>query len=195
MAPADDAVARNADFGIVARNEPHRQRLAVDRDDPFAALPANGGGDIRRRRPRAAAAKRASPRSARAGRRARRRGARRARSPSGLGRDARRRRVADEVGRRLAFDEVRPPQRADQEIAVGRHARDERRLERAHKPGPRLLAVGAEGDDLGEQGIVEGRDRRAALDAAVDAHALAFGARQATIRPVDGRKSAAGSSA
>src|SRR5208337_4010702 len=41
---AYDALARKAHLGIVPRHEPHRQRVAPDRRDPFPALPSNRGG-------------------------------------------------------------------------------------------------------------------------------------------------------
>ena len=80
-------------------------------------------------------------------------------------------------------------QRVDQVVPVGGHAGDERALKGGDKLLARLLAISAEGDDLGEQGIVVRRNDRAARGARIDADALAAG-RHARMRPVEGAKSA-----
>ena len=95
-------------------------------------------------------------------------------SASRLGGRGARRRAGEKRGRRLAVDEFAPAQRIDEKVPVGRDAGDEGVAKRPHQPAARLLAVRAEGDHLGEKGIVMRPDRRSAFESAIDPHALPF---------------------
>ena len=55
---------------------------------------------------------------------------------------------------------------------IGRDAKDRGLVERAPQPVERLVAGFGPGDQLGEHGIVIGRDDRSALDAGLDANAV-----------------------
>ena len=71
-----------------------------------------------------------------------------------------------------AVDELRLLQRRDQKVAVRDDPGEQRLLERAQQAPPRLLAILAMGDDLGEHRIVIGRDDRPFAQPMIDAHAV-----------------------
>ena len=92
----------------------------------------------------------------------------------GVGRRAVERQVlVEEVRREAGVAKGRVLEDLDQEGAVRAHAADARGAERAREPLGRLGARRRVGDHLGEHRIVVDRHRRAGLDAALPAHALA----------------------
>ena len=175
-----------------------RRRIATvsltDRDAPFLALPANRDRELRP-----------------AGGKPQRRGAPcRGRRGRAVAFDEEQRRERDrlesgaaalggcgfdECGRRLRRRRI-PAAAAPRRDSRGWSSRRRRKsAERAHEPPPRLLAVRAVGDDLGEQQIVVGRDDGPLSTPPSTRTPSPSPARQADDPPVDGRKSAAGSSA
>ena len=92
----------------------------------------------------------------------------------------------------LAADELRPVEQVEQEGLVRRAAADHRRglLERARQAGPRLAAVPAPGDHLGDHGVELRRDDVAGSHAGVDADARARGQGQVLDLARRGREAA-----
>ena len=101
----------------------------------------------------------------------------------------------DKAGIEIALAKSRGATKRGQKAGIAARTDHDGLVERIGQTIKRLFARLPVGDQFGDHRIVERRHLAAGLDAAVDAHAVAFGNCSAISRPVDGRKPRSGSSA